>query len=289
MNEVNRIICGDSAVVLAQLPAGSVDLTVTSPPYDDLRTYRTGALFPFDEIATQLYRVTKQGGVVVWMVSDQTKNGSETGTSFRQALFFMGLGFNLHDTMIYEVAGTGAKGSHSCYWQAWEYMFVFSKGKPKTLNLLCDRVNAYHGAKTTGARRGVDGVRVIDPYRTPKMSKRTNVWRYQPGRNHSTQDSYAFTHPAVMHEQLAHDHIVSWSNPGDLILDPFVGSGTVPKMALLSGRDYIGIDIAGDYCELARRRVAEAEARTPAGLLSGDGLPGDGEDVDFGLFAGVGR
>jgi site-specific DNA-methyltransferase (adenine-specific) len=243
------------------LPDNSIDLTVTSPPYDNLRDYN-GYTFVFEAIARQLWRVTKPGGVVVWVVGDATVNGSETLTSFKQALYFRSLGFNVHDTMIYKAAGVGAKGSHKSYWQAFEFMFVFSKGEPKTINLIRDKLNT-----NAGLAHGPSGVkhndlksRIANGYKTQQYGIRENVWIFYTG---NTNGDDLTIHPAPFPEALARDHIISWSNPGDLVLDPMCGSGTTLKMAKETGRDYIGIDISQEYCELSRRRVAGARVPLP--------------------------
>ncbi len=227
---------------------------------DNLRQYN-GYTFDFELIARQLYRVTTPGGVVVWVVGDATIDGSESGTSFRQALGFMAVGFNLHDTMIYEVAGTGAKGSDLAYWQAFEYMFVFSKGTPRSVNLLRDRKNV--GAKPRSniinSRRKSDGTKIKDTRKPIEdYGRRLNIWRYSALeiRYHNKTD-----HPAPFPDGLARDHIVSWSNPGDVILDPMVGSGTTAKQAYLLGRYYLGFEISQEYVDLANRRVAQAMAQ----------------------------
>ena len=246
--KLNHIYHGDCVEVMRTFPEGVIDLTVTSPPYDNLRTYK-GYNFNFEEIAKELYRVTKDGGVVVWVVNDATVKGSETGTSFRQALYFKEIGFNLHDTMIYEKA-QACFGSNLCYLQSFEYMFVFSKGRPKSINFLRDRPNVRSGREKM-AKQGlsIDGEKSERIYKVmKKMGKRKNIWTYGVGGGSTG-------HPAVFPEQLAQDHILSWSNVGDLVFDPMCGSGTTCKMAKLNGRSYIGIDIAEEYVELARRRV----------------------------------
>lgn len=248
---------GDCAQIMAEhIPDASIDLTVTSPPYDNLRKYN-GYTFDFEAIAAQLWRVTKPGGVVVWVVADATINGSETGTSFRQALHFMDLSFNLHDTMIYEVAGTGAKGSHKAYWQAFEFMFVLSKGEPHAVNRIADRKNLRAGTmcvsgekqKATGTRLHPTNGTIVEP-----IGIRTNIWRYLSGNNGDDQTE----HSAPFPEALARDHIVSWSNPGDVVLDPMMGSGTTGKMAVLTERRFIGIDISAEYVDIACRRIEAA-------------------------------
>jgi site-specific DNA-methyltransferase (adenine-specific) len=185
--------------VLATLAGESIDLTVTSPPYDNLRTYN-GFTFDFERIAAELWRVTKPGGVVVWVAADATVKGSETGTSFRQALHFMGLGFNLHDTMIYEKTGTGACGSNLAYWQSFEYMFVLSKGRPKTINRIADHVNVRAGALVTKGRLSASGADKDAKHRTvPEKSVRTNIWRIHSSKN----DDPHIKHPAKFPEALA--------------------------------------------------------------------------------------
>ena len=256
--DIDRIICGDNVKVLQELPDVCIDLTVTSPPYDDLRTYN-GYSWDFQGLAAELYSVTKQGGVLVWVVGDAVVDGSETGSSFTQALYFKSIGFKLFDTMIYEKSGNPP--SPGRYTQEFEFMFVLSKGKVKTFNPIIDRKNKWGGEKTFGStsRRSKDGslkssgVREIN-----KIGKRSNIWRYSNGFGFGQSDKSAYEHPATFPETLARDHITSWSNPGDLILDPFVGSGTTAKMAKEASRHFIGIDISQEYCKLAEKRISGA-------------------------------
>ena len=249
---------GDNAEVMRrEIPDASIQLTVTSPPYDNMRKY-TGYTWDFESVAKELYRVTKPGGVVVWVVGDATVNGSETCTSLRQALYFKECGFNLHDTMIYEKAGTGACGSNLAYWQSWEYMFVFSKGRPYVVNRLLQR-NSSEGAKCTGKRSNTaEGGRTeTRPGRiTQEYGVRPNIWRYNTNKFGMESE---WKHPAKFPYKLAQDHILSWSNPGDTVLDPFVGSGTTGKMAVLNGRNFIGIDISAEYLKIAKERIEKAQ------------------------------
>lgn len=254
--ELNQIYAGDAKDLLAKLPEGCIDLTVTSPPYDDLRDYK-GYTFDFEPIAAELFRVTKPGGVVVWVVGDATIKGSETGTSFRQALGFMELGFNLFDTIIYEVSGTGAKGSNIGYWQAFEYMFVFSKGKPSIVNLIRDRKNLQSISFSKGRNTNKQG-QSVNPtiVSSQKSGRRTNVWKYNAG---FTNKDDRTEHPAPFPEALARDHILSWSNPDDVVLDPLCGSGTTLKMAKQLNRKWLGFDISPEYVKLAQKRVSQAQ------------------------------
>lgn len=253
MNElpINQIVLGDNCEVMRQMPSESIDLVVTSPPYDDLRTYG-GHSWDFEGVAQQLWRIIKPGGVVVWVVADATVNGSETGTSFRQALRFKEIGFRLHDTMIWDKGGCPSRGSNLAYLQVAEYMFVFAKGKPASGALLVDRPNKYAGAtirqydyKAAGGKRDA-GLRTI-----PELSRRTNIWRVSDG------DALDLGHPAIFPEALARDHILSWSNEGDIVLDPFSGSGTTAKMAKHNGRRFIGIEINPEYVEIANKRLEQ--------------------------------
>tara|TARA_R110002110_G_scaffold26619_1_gene97634 strand:+ start:793 stop:1665 length:873 start_codon:yes stop_codon:yes gene_type:complete len=272
--QLNQIINGDSVEVMKSMPDGCVDLTVTSPPYDSLRSYQdlidgmkdeyNGYSFPFEQMAQELYRVTAKGGVIVWVVGDAVIKGSETGSSFRQALYFMELGFKLHDTMIYEKNGSSfpARRDGNRYSQLFEYMFVFSKGKPKTSNLICDKANRWAGYTHFGKgsirnKKGELVERNIKPI--PEFSPRNNIWKYNTGKNYSTKDKIAFQHPAIFPEKLAGDHILTWTNEGDVIFDPMAGSGTTPKMALINNRNYVGIEISEDYCEIARTRISDTE------------------------------
>ena len=260
---VDTIINGEASKVMQGFPDACIDLTVTSPPYDNLRTYN-GYEFDFEAIANELYRVTKDGGVVVWVVGDATIKGSETGTSFRQALYFKDIGFNLYDTMIYKKSGENNPNTIR-YYQVFEYMFVLSKGKPIVVNLLRDREN-----KTSGLyRKRPRSNGKKKEYRTSKYGIRYNIWKYARGFNSSTQDRIAYQHPAIFPDQLAQDHIYSWSNEDDLVLDPMCGSGTTLKAAVKLKRRYIGIDISEEYCEIARQRIAEELAQPELDIAAG--------------------
>jgi DNA modification methylase len=235
---------------MRRMPDNYIDLTVTSPPYDNLRDYK-GYSFPFEDIARELYRVTKQGGVVVWVVGDATVNGSETGTSFRQALFFMECGFNLHDTMIYSKSKPPINGNR--YQDFFEYMFVFSKGKPNVFNPLKEKSVSAGGINTKG-HRGKDGKMERKARITQEYKTKENIWFYHSG-NGETIDLIAEQHPARFPEQLAADHIYSWSKENDIVYDCFGGSGTTVKMAHLQNRKAIMSEISKEYCKIAVKRI----------------------------------
>ena len=256
--EFDYIECGDCLELMKDLPDECIDLTVTSPPYDNLRTYK-GFSWDFEGVARELYRITKKGGVVVWIVADATINGSETGTSFRQALYFKEIGFRLHDTMIWEKPSFTATGSLTVrYASVFEYMFVLSKGKPKTFNPIKDKKNKTAGVKKHGTIRKPDGSfkrKSSIGKETAEFGQRHNVWHIS-----TTQSSVERTgHPAQCSEQLVNDHIISWSNEGDIVFDPFLGSGTTAKMAVVNNRHYIGFEIAEEYFEIACKRLDEVE------------------------------
>jgi len=253
--ENNKIYYENCLETMARMPDNFIPLTITSPPYDGLRKYN-GYSFDFEPIAKELFRVTKQGGVVVWVVGDSTKNGNESSTSFKQALYFKECGFNLFDTMIYAKPPRGAVGSKETYWQNFEYMFILCKGKPKTINLICDRKNKESREGDYGTKRLKNG-ELLRAKRGgySEYGRRTNIWEYGIGKGQSTKDNIAFKHPAIFPEKLANDHIISWSNEGDLIYDPFMGSGTTAKMALLNRRNFIGSEISQEYIDLANKRI----------------------------------
>ena len=235
---------------MRKLQDGFIDLTVTSPPYDNLRTYN-GFAWDFETTAKELYRITKDGGVIVWVVGDSTTKGSESGTSFRQALYFMSVGFNLHDTMIYRKINY-VPLTHNRYEQEFEYMFVFSKGKPKTFNPIkipCKTA----GSSTSGRtfyQTNHQNTPTIGHKNTGVSEEKTkgNVWDL-------ATNAGIKGHPAQFPEQLANDHILSWSNAGELVFDPFMGSGTTAKMAVVNGRNFLGFDMSDEYCNLAKNRV----------------------------------
>lgn len=244
-----QLYCGDNCDVLGTFPRECIDLVVTSPPYDDLRTYG-GHSWDFYGVAWQLKRVLKPGGVIVWNVNDATKDGSETGTSMRQALHFQLIGLNIHDTMLWEKTGSGALGSRDCYGQNFEYVFVFSKGKPKSLNLIEDRRNVI-GSGTVAVNGHLQADKTSDTriIERKEFGKRTNVWKIAPEQR--------VEHPAPFPEEFAADHIRSWSNEGEVVLDPFSGSGTTLKMARELGRKGIGIEVNPQYCEITKKRLAQ--------------------------------
>jgi len=244
---------GDCLEVMKTIPDNSVDLVITSPPYDKLRDYK-GFTFDFEGIAKELFRIIKQGGVVVWVVGDQTINGSESGTSFKQALYFKEIGFNLHDTMIYQKECIFPDTNR--YLGVFEYMFILSKNKPKTVNFFMDRKNKSVSKKTGNSYRQADGTTKWKiPKEIKEYGRRNNIWYYSTGFGKSSKDKIAYQHPAIFPEALANDHILSWSNEGDTVLDPMMGSGTVGKMAKLNKRKFIGIEISPEYFKIAERRI----------------------------------
>lgn len=264
MTKYDYIECGDCWELMKDISDGSVDLTVTSPPYDNLRTYNgiidQWCFEKFQAIARELYRITKDGGVVVWIVADATINGSETGTSFKQALYFKECGFNIHDTMIWNKGLFSAVGAlNTRYASVFEYMFIFTKGKIKTFNPIKDRRNIHAGARICeGTIRQKDGSfrpmsgegKTMNEY-----GQRFNVWNIPPVNSSVERTG----HPAPFPESLVQDHIISWSNPGDVVFDPFLGSGTTAKMALLNDRHYIGFEMNEEYFQIADKRVKEAQ------------------------------
>jgi len=251
------IYCGDCLEVMRELDSENIDLVITSPPYDDLRSYNSYN-FDFKNIAKQLFRIIKIGGAMVWIVGDQVINNSESGTSFRQALYFKDIGFNLHDTMIYEKNGSSYPEKIR-YYQIFEYMFVFSKGRPKTINLLNDRKVKWNKSWGNRTIRGKDGKLKsrgkLSNYK--EYGIRFNIWRYATGAGFSAKEDYIFEHPAIFPEQLARDHIISWSNLGDTVLDPFLGSGTTARACKDLGRKCIGIEISKQYCDIAIKRLGQ--------------------------------
>lgn len=259
--EKDKIFNKDCSTGMKSIPDEFVDLTVTSPPYDTLRSYNGHLAWSFEkfqEVARELYRVTKTGGVVVWIIGNQTKYGSESGSSFKQALYFMRCGFLLHDTMIWKKICPFQQKNR--YIQSFEYMFVFSKSKPpKTANLICDRKNRWAGAAVHGSERQPDGT--TKPMSLRQKSKkikeygaRYNIWDMPGDKNNKTG------HPAVFPVQLAADHIVTWSNVGDIVLDPFMGSGTTAIAAIKTNRHYIGYEVVPEYYQICINRIAQEDA-----------------------------
>jgi site-specific DNA-methyltransferase (adenine-specific) len=260
MIDINKIYNEDCLITMSKMNDNFIDLTVTSPPYDNLREYK-GFNFNFENTAKELYRITKLGGTIVWVVGDATINGSETGTSFKQALFFKEIGFNLHDTMIWKKTNPPPQTKvGKRYTLSHEYMFIFCKNKISKFNPImipCKQAGKKSG---TGTNLKQDGTIRIDRILARKDSKikdfkqLLSVWEYPVINN-------KLKHPASFPEKLTNDHIISWSNVGDLIYDPFMGSGTTAKMALLNKRNFIGSEISKEYCDIAEKRIRDFEVK----------------------------
>jgi len=293
---LNDIITGNNVETLSKFPNECIDLTVTSPPFDGIRNYNNklntnqsligNYSFPFEELAIQLFRVTKMGGVVMWNVGDQAVTGfdggtTESGTSFRQALYFQEIGFNIHDTMIYKKPVVRYP-DQTRYHQTFEYMFIFSKGKPKTINFIKDKKNISYDpkkqwARDRGKREKDDGLIVCDTFTfaVEEFGRRHNVWEINPEQSRGGNLTEWSWHPAIFPSKLAHDHIISWSKEGDVVLDPFSGSGTTAIQAKITKRNYIGLEINEEYVEKSKKRIESYG-------VSENKIEGDnGELVDF--------
>ncbi|KKN73133.1 hypothetical protein LCGC14_0404420 [marine sediment metagenome] len=257
--KLNSIYCGDCIDVMGQWDDNIIDLTVTSPPYDNLRDYK-GFKFDFLGVASQLWRITKPGGVVVWVVGDATIKGSETCSSFKQAICFTDYGFRLHDTMIYAKNNyLPGQIKHKRYASGFEYMFVFSKDQPKTFIPIKEK-SIWGGLKTGRTFRKRNGQTEKRNSIVKEEKIISNIWFYNVGYMKHTLDKFAYKHPAMFPEKLAHDHIVSWSNEGDIVLDPMCGSGTTLKEAVKLNRQFIGIDTSAEYCSISQERINNINA-----------------------------
>lgn len=256
-----NLIFGDCLERMKEIPDNSIDLVVTSPPYDNLRTYKESLNWNFEifqSVANELKRVIKEGGVIVWVVGDATVKGSETGSSFKQALYFKEIGLNLHDTMIYQKNSYPFPPSNR-YYQQFEYMFVISNGSPKTFNGL--RVPTIYRKDTSeiSTTRQKDGTTKAMKYEKGKVDRlMDNIWLLNTGFMRTTKDKEAYKHPALFPDELANRHILSWSNEGDTVLDPFMGSGTTGKQAKLLKRNFIGIECVEEYFKIAKHRIKDA-------------------------------
>lgn len=266
MIELNKVYNEDCLNTMSKIEDNTIDLVITSPPYDDLRTYNqhitgnktefNGYSFPFETIAQELFRITKSGGVVVWVVGDATNKGTETGTSFRQALYFMECGFDLYDTMIYQKTGTPFP-QKTRYNQVFEYMFVFSKGKPNNFNPILKKNITAGAVRNSRKFRAANG-EMIPGFNGKAVNEygiENNIWVIKNGMNKSTKDLVAFEHPAIFPEELVIKHIITWTKENDLIYDPFMGSGTTAKMSILSNRRWVGSELDSSYCEIINKRL----------------------------------
>ncbi len=254
--EFGEIYQENCIATMNRMPDDFIDMTITSPPYDDLRDYN-GYHFPVEDIAKSLFQKTKPGGVVIWVVGDRTLNGNETLTSFRHALTFQDVGFRVHDTMIYVKNNPIPSDCGKRYRQAFEYMFCFSKGKPKTFNPITEPTKSA-GQKITAFRitgKGRGNVPNEDIGREIKGERKvTNIFGYNVGTS-SSKDKIAFQHPAIFPERLVSDQIVTWTDEGDVVYDCFMGSGTTAKVAQLLHRKWLGSEISEEYVKIAKERL----------------------------------
>ena len=249
--KLNHLFNEDCLDTMNRIPANYIDFVITSPPYDDIRNYN-GYRFDFQKVASGLARILKPGGVIVWVVGDKTEHGSESLTSFKQALFFKSIGLRIHDTMIYyknnPMPQTGKR-----YHQHFEYMFAISKDTPKTFNPITEPTK-YRGLANM-KDRGQNGVLDYEKVSRTTAKKVGNVFFYSVGGGISTKDKIAYQHPAIFPEKLVLDQMKTWTNPHDLVYDPFMGSGTTAKVATLLKRNWIGSEISQDYVQVANQRL----------------------------------
>ncbi|MBQ9254478.1 MAG: site-specific DNA-methyltransferase [Bacteroidales bacterium] len=252
MIELDKLYCIDCVEGMKLIEDNFIDFILTSPPYDNLRDYN-GFNFDFENIAIQMYRIIKKGGVIVWVVGDKVNNGNKSLTSFKQALFFQDIGFNVHDIMIYKKLNTPFMRSNA-YTNCFEFMFILSKGSPKTFHPIKTKTKRY-GKEMLVAGKKSDGINNKVLGELKKEKTLTNIWEYAVGLGGSTKDRFAFKHPAIFPEKLAQDHILSWTNEKDIVLDPMCGSGTTCKMAKLSNRHFIGFDISKEYISISQNRI----------------------------------
>ena len=253
----NNIVYNEECLAtMKNMPDNFIDMVITSPPYDDLRDYG-GYSFDFENIAKELFRITKPGGIVVWIVGDATNKGTETGTSFRQALFFKECGFDLYDTMIYQKTGTPFPQKNR-YNQIFEYMFVFSKGKPNTFNPIMKKNVTAGSVRNSRKFRNSDG-EMIPGFNGKAVNEwgiENNIWIIRNGMYKSSKDIIAFEHPAIFPEELVLKHIITWTNESDIVYDPFMGSGTTAKCSIQLKRNWIGSEISSEYVDIINRRIA---------------------------------
>jgi site-specific DNA-methyltransferase (adenine-specific) len=268
--EINKTYNENCLITMSRMVDNFIDLTITSPPYDEIRNYNKGVgkisdefngySFEFERIARELYRITKKGGIVVWVVNDSIINGSESLNSFRQAIYFKEIGFKVHDTMIYRKLNPRPNAG-TRYQQMFEYMFILSKGKPKTTNIgLRERSNKCNDKRVYRKKkfsRDQDGNFNENDYFVKEMVPEYNIWDFYVGGGNTTNDKVAFKHPAIFPEELVKRHIESWSNESDIVYDPFMGSGTTSKMSILLNRNYVGSELSEEYCKIEEERLKE--------------------------------
>ncbi len=253
----NRIINADCIKATARLPANSIDLVMFSPPYDGIRDYKKGWIFDFPALGKNLYRLVKDGGVCAVVINDGTQDFAKSLTSFRLVLNWCDTaGWRLFETCIYQ-----RDGNPGAWWKRrfrvdHEYIFLFLKGKkPKTFDKEPLMVPSKHAGRIySGTDRLTSGkFKKIDHKPVKRMKCRGTVWKYPTSNTEGNRTK--LQHPATYPDPLAQDIIQCFSEPGDTVLDPMCGSGTTCVMAMKMKRQYMGIDINEEYCQIARKRL----------------------------------
>lgn len=255
--KLNEVYCGDCVKLMKLLPDSTIDLVVTSPPYDKIRDYNGSIHFDLHKTGQEIFRVLKSGGIAVMVIQDQTKNFGKSLTSFKTIIDWCdNIGFKLFETIIYR-----KNGSEGVWWTKrfrvdHEYMPIFLKGKkPQYFNKEPLKIPSKHGGKvmTGSGSRKTNGETQKTVTRAINFKKcRGTIWNYLMAGD---KNPLKRKHPAVFPDKIPYDFIQCFCPEEGIVLDPFAGSGSTLVMAKKLRRSFIGFDIVPEYCELARERL----------------------------------
>ena len=257
--ELNRVYTGECVKRMKYIPNNSVDLIVTSPPYDELRDYKGNSSFDLHQVGIEVFRVLKEGGIAAMVIQDQTKNFGKSLTSFRTIIDWCDeIGFKLFETVIYR-----KNGSEGAWWTKrfrvdHEYMPIFLKGeRPQFFNKEPLKIKSKHGGKVmkgSGSRKTNGETQETVTRAINSMKCRGTIWNYLMAGD---KNPLKRKHPAVFPDKIPFDFIQCFCPENGIVLDPFTGSGSTLVMAQKLGRYFIGFDIEESYCDVANQRLVE--------------------------------
>jgi hypothetical protein len=253
----NAILLGDALEILSRIPAGSIPLTLFSPPYDGIRDYGKNWSLDYKTLGRLLFGATCDGGVCAVVIGDGTKDFAKSLTTFRWAVDWVdNTGWRLFECCIYSRHGNPGAWWTQRFRVDHEYILIFFKGdRLRCFDKTALMIPSKHAGKVySGTDRLTNGgFKKIEPKAVNDLKCRGTIWGYATSNSEGNRTK--LEHPATFPDRLADDLIHCFSKPGDLVFDPMCGSGTTCVMAAKAKRDYLGIEINPEYHSIAMKRI----------------------------------